>query len=237
MSIVRVLHVAAGVLALILLWVPLFTLKGGRAHRRAGWIFAACMGVISVTALVLVAPVLVGLARSEVSLRQAGGGLFLGYVSLLAATSCAFGLRVLRQKDRKTPTWHVADVGLPVLLLLGSLAIAAVGLRLGNALFIGFPLVGLGLSATCLLVFLRAPSDRWFWWFSHMGGMIGSSIATITAFLVVNQDRVRKVLPLPGLLLWLLPTLIGVPLLLTWQARYRREFRARSASATSQSRP
>ena len=32
-------HVAAGSAALLSMFVPMFTKKGGRAHRRGGWVF------------------------------------------------------------------------------------------------------------------------------------------------------------------------------------------------------
>ena len=41
-------HIACGAVALIVFWVPAFTKKGGRVHRRAGWAYVSAMiGVVA----------------------------------------------------------------------------------------------------------------------------------------------------------------------------------------------
>jgi hypothetical protein len=55
-----------------------------------------------------------------------------------------------------------------------------------------------------------------------MGGMVGASIAALTAFAVVNAPRVH--LARFSLWVWLAPTVIGVPGLFVWQAYYERRF-------------
>lgn len=49
---------------------------------------------------------------------------------------------------------------------------------------------------------------------SHIGKMIGSYISASTAFLVVNNTI------LPGLVAWLLPTLLLVPMIIFWSRKY-----------------
>jgi uncharacterized membrane protein len=44
------LHLAAGGIALLAFWFPLFTRKGGRFHRTAGWVFVAAMSAILTSA-------------------------------------------------------------------------------------------------------------------------------------------------------------------------------------------
>jgi hypothetical protein len=53
-----------------------------------------------------------------------------------------------------------------------------------------------------------------FWLVTHIQRMVGSYIATVTAFLVVNN----KVLP--DVLAWLLPTFLLVPLIVIWVKKY-----------------
>ncbi|MBK9257840.1 MAG: hypothetical protein IPM42_20490 [Saprospiraceae bacterium] len=48
----------------------------------------------------------------------------------------------------------------------------------------------------------------------HIGKMIGSYIAAFTAFLVVNNTI------LPGIVAWLLPTILFVPLIIFWTRKY-----------------
>ncbi|HLP32398.1 MAG TPA: hypothetical protein VK202_02935, partial [Bacteroidia bacterium] len=50
---------------------------------------------------------------------------------------------------------------------------------------------------------------------THLGNMSGAYIATVTAFLVVNVDFIQ-----PGWLVWLFPSVIGVPFIF-YQIRKR----------------
>ncbi len=49
---------------------------------------------------------------------------------------------------------------------------------------------------------------------THIQRMTGSYISSFTAFLVVNNTI------LPGIIAWLLPTVILVPILIRWSRRY-----------------
>ena len=59
------------------------------------------------------------------------------------------------------------------------------------------------------------------WWFSHMGGMIGGYIATVSAFSAVNFSFIPDEYMW---LRWLWPSIIGVPLIFVWVAYYRKKF-------------
>src|SRR5207247_2138905 len=71
------------------------------------------------------------------------------------------------------------------------------------------------------------PADRHAWWFAHMRGMLGSYIATVTAFSVVNFTF------LPTAVRWLWPIVVGTPLIAAWITYYRLRFR-RGTSAPVQ---
>ena len=45
------LHIAGGSAALLSMFIPLVTKKGGLTHRRAGWVFVSGMTIVSITAL------------------------------------------------------------------------------------------------------------------------------------------------------------------------------------------
>ena len=81
----------------------------------------------------------------------------------------------------------------------------SVWVRLGTVAVV-FGVVGLALSALDIRRFIRPAVDRNAWWFSHMAGMLGSYIAAVTAFSVVNFAF------LPTTTRWLWPTVIGSPL-------------------------
>jgi hypothetical protein len=73
---------------------------------------------------------------------------------------------------------------------------------------------------------VRPSPDRNRWWFDHMQGMLGSYIATVSAFSVVNFTF------LPTTVRWLWPTVLGVPLVALWIGSYKARFRrSRSPSA------
>jgi hypothetical protein len=56
-----------------------------------------------------------------------------------------------------------------------------------------------------------------------MSGMLGSYVAAITAFSVVNFTF------LPATVRWLWPTLLGTPLIVLWISYYKRRFQRRRA--------
>jgi hypothetical protein len=84
-----------------------------------------------------------------------------------------------------------------------------------------FGALGMVLSGLDVRRFVQPPADRDAWWFAHMAGMLGSYIATVSAFSVVNFDF------LPTTVRWLWATVIGTPLIAIWIASYRRRFRGR----------
>ncbi|MFC5528332.1 DUF2306 domain-containing protein [Cohnella yongneupensis] len=56
---------------------------------------------------------------------------------------------------------------------------------------------------------------RWKNWIAkHIGGMLGSYIAIITAILVVNGRHIPIINELPIIMVWFIPTIIGTPLII-----------------------
>jgi len=51
------------------------------------------------------------------------------------------------------------------------------------------------------------------WLKKHISGMLGSYIAMVTALLVVNSGTLNNALNLPLFFCWILPTIIGTPLI------------------------
>src|SRR5271165_4345750 len=88
---VLAVHIAAGAVALLVFWVPLVTKKGGRTHRRVGWVYVGAAGTLALTGFWLC----IQLVSSDRPLRWRAG-FFLAYVSVLAGASAQFGVRALR---------------------------------------------------------------------------------------------------------------------------------------------
>jgi hypothetical protein len=211
-------HIAGGTIALLSMLIPLVTKKGGLTHRRAGWVFVSGMTIVSITALLLAG------TRWVTNPSQQGreAGAFLFFVAILTATSVSAGVRVLRMKTRTLAHRHPWDLGLPALLTASSIAAAVYGLSTGRSLFIAFSLVGLFVGGGQLAYWMRPQSHPMHWWFEHMSSMLGSCIAATTAFLVVNAGRLG--FETFGLVVWLAPTIIGVPTIVIWTGYYRRKF-------------
>lgn len=67
-------------------------------------------------------------------------------------------------------------------------------------------------------------ADKMWWWFAHMNGMCGALIASITAFMVQNG----QIFKLPSEMMWMpwvIPTLIGAPLISYAMNKYRKQFK------------
>lgn len=218
MNLLLALHVAGGSVALASMVVPLAAAKGGRLHRRAGWVFVVGMSVVSLTAFALAGVRVLADATTE----GRAAGAFLFFVAILTAAGVSAGVRVLRAKRRAAPHAHPWDLGIAAVLTLSSVAMAGWGLASGRPLLLAFAIIGLVTGGGQVYYWRRAPSHPMHWWFQHMGSMLGSCIAAITAFLVVNAERVG--FGTFALAVWLTPTVIGTPAIIIWTRYYRRRF-------------
>lgn len=60
------------------------------------------------------------------------------------------------------------------------------------------------------------------WKQTHISGMLGSYIAMTTALLVTNISRLPGSETVPGIIYWILPTIIGTPLIARVKQRHQR---------------
>lgn len=205
------IHVLAGTVALIVAPIALVTRKGGPTHRRWGKVYFWAMALVAATALV------VGFWRSI---------LFLMLTAVFSFYAALSGYRVLYRKRPdlgQRPSaldWFAAGVTLVASASLVTLGIAKPTPRFRelSTVAIVFGGVGLSIAGLDVLRFLRPPADKRAWWYRHMANMLGSYIAAVTAFSVVNFAF------LPPPLRWLWPTLVGTPLIAIWITYYRRRF-------------
>jgi len=212
------LHIAGGSAALLSMFVPMLTNKGGRAHRRSGWVFVSGMAIVSVTALLLSG------ARYFFDPRPQAQAfaLFLFYIAILTGNAVSVGVRALRTKNRTDAHTHPWDIGLSALLTVTAVAMAIYGIVTSTMLFAAFSVIGLVSGVQGLIYWLRPPTNRMHWWFRHMSAMLGACIAATTAFLVVNAPQAG--LSRGSMIVWLAPTLIGTPAIAIWTSYYKRRF-------------
>ena len=198
-------HAVGGAVALVSMWIPLFSAKGGAAHRKAGRIFVWSMAWVSVSAVVVSA------LRLAEEPDKPQGPLFLSLVAIQSAAATWWGVSVLRQKQRSATSRSSAD-WLAAAALLGSGALAFVyWLQGAMLLFAIFGALNFVFGLRFARVLGRAPQSRFWWWNEHLFGMIVACIGTLTAFFVVNYGHAPAAIQsvVPPLLVWIAPGLLG----------------------------
>jgi uncharacterized membrane protein len=216
-------HILAGVVALASMIVPLVVRKGSRLHRRVGWVFVIAMSGVSVTAVALA---IWRFARADAQHPNAHAiGFFLFYVATLTAAGVSSGVRALRFKARTTPHRNAWDLGISGANVAMGLATLVYGVIDHRTLFIAFSFVGLITGTGQLRYWLSSPTTHGHWWLAHMGGMLGSCIAALTALVVVNAAwfGTRTF----ATAIWIAVPAVGIPALFAWTAFYRRRFASR----------
>jgi len=222
-QILIVLHVAGGIVALLIAPLAMGARKGGEWHRRWGLIYYRTMLWVLASAVVL------SFTRKFV--------FFLLGVTVLTAYNAFTGVRCLYQKNAvagnargQWPDW-LAAVG------AGGVGLALMGNGLMN------PKVDVTLAVLCMIFgsfilipvvrdlwrFMRPSTDPKWWWYFHLDRMIGSYIGAVTAFMV-NQvgPRVPQSMQI---LVWVGPALVLAPMIVIWKGYYRRKFAPRVAVA------
>lgn len=199
LSVTLVLHIVSGFLALGLGLLALLAPKGQRVHRLSGRTFFYLMLSVAVTAV----------AISTVKLN-----LFLLLIAGFAFYQNVQGYRSVKNKTLR-PTridWSVTAVGLVTAVAMIST------LNLVLLIFGGISMYLVTLDLIVYSKVLRGKQVPKLAWLSrHIGMMMGAYIATVTAFVVVNVQHFE-----PAWLPWLLPTMIGVPLMRWWDYLYTK---------------
>jgi hypothetical protein len=232
-------HVVAGGCALILFWIPAIARKGGRTHIRAGWFYVACMSVVVVTAftmsgLAFTIPLAVRriarpLSPSELAdfLRgQRLSATFLAYLAGVTLTSGWQGIWAARTKREPRAMRTPISLGLNVVLFFAGWAVLVLGINYRSGPLIALSPLGPFIGAGNLRYLLRGPQSRMHWWYEHLSSMIATGIAGYTAFLVFGAARLLPSVARSQLytIFWVLPALIGVPVIWLTVAYYQRKF-------------
>lgn len=217
----RALHIIGGFAALFLFWIPIVTRKGGKVHNRVGWAYIWSMTVVSISAFYM------GVYRiafdASADTERVSFSWFLIFISILSSASAWYGIRVLRYKNRKTMHKQVLDILFSALLMGSGVGIGIYGYTIGSPLITYFPLLGVFLGLTQLSYWLRKPTERMHWYYEHFGGMIACCISTVTAFTVFGAPRLLNISS-SNLLLWLLPSIVLVPVIIGFTVYYKKKF-------------
>jgi uncharacterized membrane protein len=222
------LHIACGVVAFVCAPVALSTAKGGKTHRQFGKIYFWAMAGVAVTALILsfALPVF-----------------FLAMVAVFSFYSAFAAYRILYLKDMyqgarpKAVDWLAALITILssfLLFLMGflkpqlmSVGVIQVAGHTVSIVSVVFGIIGMRMGLASIAEFLKPPTEKMFWWFHHMQGMMGSYIAALTAFSAVNLSRWFGA----AWWVWLWPTIVGVPAIGLWTAYCKKQFSAKPKAA------
>jgi len=90
-----------------------------------------------------------------------------------------------------------------------------------------FGAVGMRISGRSMWRFTHPPTEKMFWWYAHLQGMIGSYIAAWTAFSLVTIGPILH----GAWWLWMVPIAVGMPAIIATTAFYQRKFSPRSKVA------
>ncbi|TND08377.1 MAG: hypothetical protein FD123_2173 [Bacteroidetes bacterium] len=201
------IHIAAGTISLVLAPIAMIVKKGGSAHRLWGKIYFWSMAVVALTAIIMS-------VYHHIP--------FLLMVAIFSFYSAFAGYRILYRK--KAVHWKelkILDKAGTVLNGLFSAALCVYGMlvwKSGETALgiISLVFAGIGMRTAFLEFrsYFRPVHDLKGWLRAHIGGMVGSYIAAVTAFLVNTGFF------LPDLVRWLGPTVIGVPLIVWFTRKY-----------------
>ncbi len=196
------LHIVAGMSALLTGLVAILTPKGGKQHRFTGKIFFVAMLVVALSAFVI------AIVKNIPFLLAIG--MFSFYLNY-------FGYRVLKNREAKFKwqDWLV------VAFSLGSACYMVSSANIVLTVFGG--LLGYLLVGNVWPQFRgeeKLKEVRRKRVLIHLGYMTGTYIATFTAFLVVNINFVK-----PGWIVWLLPTAVGLPVIIYYNRVWREKLK------------
>mgnify|MGYP003330906092 CR=1 FL=1 len=196
------LHIGFGALALLSGIAAMILKKGGYNHKMAGKTFYYSMWLV-VTIAIFIAV-----------FKQL---IFLFHIGVFAFYQNYFGYRALKDKMFKANflDWFV---------LLGTLVNGIFMVYTGQIILLIFGGISLLLIYNQFKIYRSVmkgiPLPKLLWLKQHIGLMMGSFIATVTAFVVVNVSTNSYYLQVA---LWLLPTVLLVPLSIYWQNKFVKQ--------------
>jgi uncharacterized membrane protein len=217
LSAILYLHIAAGFTALVTGLIPMLTKKGGKNHVLFGRVYFWSMFIVALTALL----------RFQLKLNL----IFLAGIAVFSFYNTFTGVRLTQRKDSQKPSF--LDYFAIVVCFLTAIAMfyfASYSIRNENTssgiLFIVFGIfIGI-LIAEDLRVFTNRkvidntnkPVPSRYWFQNHISRMGGSYIATVTAFLVVNNPPY-----IPGIVAFIAPGIIGAVIISRTRMHYRKK--------------
>ena len=205
MNIVLLIHILAGVGALISAAIAISARKGRRVHSLSGLTYFWCMALIFVTALIM---------------AIAKGNIFLLLIGVFSFYMAFAGMRFAHNRTGIAHTVDWLAIGLLILSGVGMLLLAGFFFIHNDSQYVTLTVFGgiaLGLGWSDFKSYRGGTARGKARIAKHIVNMLGGTIAVITAALVVNVNSE------PVWLWWILPSLLIVPLIIWWQRKVLRK--------------
>ena len=206
-AILLILHIGAGSLALLTAAIAVFTPKGQKWHVLSGRVYAIAMTLVFLTAVPL------SLLGADILLLLIA---FFSFYLVFAGWRFARNRRGAPHTVDWTATAIMLTTGLGMGLYAGVLAGSGDSQWVTMAVFAAIA-VALGVADGLYHRLRRATGGRRV--SRHLTNMLGGTIATITATLVVNVETN------PEWIAWILPTVVITPFITWWNFRIARQYR------------
>ncbi len=208
-------HVLAGIISFFSGFVAMITKKGGKIHLQAGMVYLWAMAYVFVSALMILCFVRFNF--------------FLMVIAIFSFYACFSGYRVTKRKRPGEEKWY--DWFAAGLLFIAGMVLTGYGVYLAMqenwgavVLFSFFGIFSMMAGYKDIKLFRSRERKHKMWWLiSHIGAMLGSYIALITAFLVNNMPKYFPEFEYQWIF-WILPTLVITPLIITWVRYYRQKY-------------
>jgi uncharacterized membrane protein len=201
------IHIVAGSIGLLTGTINIIRKKGDVPHKNLGKFFLYGM-------------IINGFAGMIMSLIHINYFLFIiGVFSvyMVATGQRYFSLKGLGKEQKpKMIDWILTYSMLIFALIFISFGIYSIvdGNNFGSVLIV-FGIISILMVKKDIANYQGKINAKNFWLLLHLQRMTGAYIAATTAFLVVNNTL------LPGIVAWLLPTVIITPLIFKWSYKYK----------------
>ncbi len=201
------IHAFFGGLGLTAGVISIAVRKGGKVHKLWGKIFLYGMLISSILSL-------------AVAVMPGHENLFLFLIGIFTLYMVLAGNRALTLKAKIKSAADWKDKLISYTMCLSALIMLILGILCfmkGNnlwKLYFFFGSIGLFMTYRDFKTFKQFTTDNMIAVVSHIGRMVGAFITSVTAFMVAG-------LSISNLVVWLLPTLVGIPYIIFWTQKMK----------------